>query len=152
MSYSVTCTHTLALFGLDVMLYHEQQKSAKHWDNCLSHCTYDHQNHHKHHHSSLWKRRTPRNYDPAKIIGILMNMYTKPNAYMLPLITDLMITLKGSKYFTKLDIRWGYNNVWIKEGDEWKAAFIVTTWYGLLHYDYLIRRTGPFIFLSTYLI
>ena len=30
---------------------------------------------------------------------------------------------KDGKYFTKLDIRWGYNNVWIKEGDEWKAAF-----------------------------
>ena len=28
----------------------------------------------------------------------------------------------------------------------------VTTRYGLQHYDYLIRRTGPFIFLSTYLI
>ena len=35
-----------------------------------------------------------------------------------------MIKLKGSKYFTKLDIRWGYNNVHIKEGDKWKAAFI----------------------------
>ena len=27
------------------------------------------------------------------------------------------------KYFTKLDICWGFNNVWMKEGDEWKAAF-----------------------------
>jgi hypothetical protein len=40
------------------------------------------------------------------------------------LISDLMIMLKGSKFFTKLDIRWGYNNVRIKEGDEWKAAFM----------------------------
>ena len=23
-----------------------------------------------------------------------------------------------------MDVRWGYNNVHIKEGDEWKAAFI----------------------------
>ena len=28
-----------------------------------------------------------------------------------------------AKVFTKLDLRWGFNNVWIKEGDEWKAAF-----------------------------
>ena len=53
-----------------------------------------------------------------------LNEFTKPNAYPLPLILDLMIKLKGSKYFTKLDIRWGYNNVCIKEGDEWKATFI----------------------------
>jgi len=32
-----------------------------------------------------------------------------------------------AKYFTKLDVRWGYNNIWIKEGDEWKAAF-QTNW------------------------
>ena len=32
--------------------------------------------------------------------------------------------LKGAKYFTKLDIQWGYNNVRLKEGDEWKAAFV----------------------------
>ena len=53
-----------------------------------------------------------------------INKFTKPNAYPLPLILDLMIKLKGLKYFTKLDLRWGYNDVRIKEGDEWKAAFI----------------------------
>ena len=29
------------------------------------------------------------------------------------------------KVFTKIDLRWGYNNVWIKEGDEQKAAFTI---------------------------
>ena len=33
------------------------------------------------------------------------------------------IAAAKAKYFTKLDICWGYNNVHIKEGDEWKAAF-----------------------------
>ena len=45
------------------------------------------------------------------------------NAYPLPLISDVIDKLQGSRYFMKLDIRWGYNNVRIKEGDEWKAAF-----------------------------
>ena len=31
--------------------------------------------------------------------------------------------LCGAKYFTKLDVCWGFNNIWICEGDEWKAAF-----------------------------
>ena len=34
-----------------------------------------------------------------------------------------MDKLKKAKYFTKLDVRWGFNNVQIKEGDEWKAPF-----------------------------
>jgi Reverse transcriptase (RNA-dependent DNA polymerase) len=34
-----------------------------------------------------------------------------------------MDKLKGAKYFSKFDIQWGYNNVHIQSGDEWKAAF-----------------------------
>jgi hypothetical protein len=34
-----------------------------------------------------------------------------------------MDKLKGAKYFSKFDVRWGYNNVQIWSGDEWKAAF-----------------------------
>ena len=52
-----------------------------------------------------------------------LNEWTIKNAYPLPLISDIINKLQGSKYFTKLDIQWGYNNVQIKEGDEWKAAF-----------------------------
>jgi hypothetical protein len=51
-----------------------------------------------------------------------LNDFTIKNAYPLPLISEIMDKLKGAKYFTKLDVRWGYNNVWIKKGDEWKAA------------------------------
>ena len=52
-----------------------------------------------------------------------LNDWTIKNAYPLPLISEIIDKLKGAKYFTKLDVRWGYNNIRIKEGDEWKAAF-----------------------------
>jgi len=32
--------------------------------------------------------------------------------------------LSGCTLFTKVGVHWGYNNIWIKEGDEWKAAFL----------------------------
>ena len=41
----------------------------------------------------------------------------------MPLILDLIDSIGKKKMFTKIDLRWGYNNVRIKEGDEWKAAF-----------------------------
>lgn len=52
-----------------------------------------------------------------------LNVMTIKNQYPLPLIKELIDKLKGAKYFTSLDIRWGYNNVRMKEGDEWKATF-----------------------------
>ena len=32
--------------------------------------------------------------------------------------------MKDSTLFTKFDIRWGYNNIRIREEDQWKMAFI----------------------------
>jgi hypothetical protein len=48
---------------------------------------------------------------------------TIKNKYPLPRIDMLFDQLSKAKYFTKLDVRWGYNNVRIKKGDEWKAVF-----------------------------
>jgi len=45
------------------------------------------------------------------------------NKYPLSLISKLMSQLHGTRYFTKLDVRWGFNNVFIKPRDKWKAAF-----------------------------
>src|SRR5258705_6463481 len=53
-----------------------------------------------------------------------LNEMSIKNSYPLPLISELIDKLKGARVFTKRDIRGGYNNVQIKEGDEWKAAFI----------------------------
>jgi len=52
-----------------------------------------------------------------------LNNWMIKNAYPLPRVGDLLDKLKGAKYYTKFDLRWGYNNVRIKDGDEWKAAF-----------------------------
>jgi len=52
-----------------------------------------------------------------------LNTMTVKNKYLFPLISKLINKLRGAKYFTKLDVRWGFNNVWMKEEDEWKAAF-----------------------------
>jgi len=53
----------------------------------------------------------------------VLNAMTIKNRYPLPLISELVSQLRGAKYFTKLDVWWGFNNVRIKPGDEWKAAF-----------------------------
>ena len=52
-----------------------------------------------------------------------LNEGTIKNSYPLLLISKLVDQLKGARYFTKLDVWWGYNNIRIKDGDQWKAAF-----------------------------
>jgi len=52
-----------------------------------------------------------------------LNSMTVKNKYPLPLISELVSQLCGARYFTKLDVCWGFNNVRIKPRDEWKAVF-----------------------------
>ena len=41
----------------------------------------------------------------------------------MPLISELIYDLVEKCLFSKFDIRWGYNNIRIKAGDEYKATF-----------------------------
>jgi len=52
-----------------------------------------------------------------------LNSMMVKNKYPLPLISELVSQLHRARYFTKLDVYWGFNNIHIKPGDEWKAAF-----------------------------
>jgi len=47
-----------------------------------------------------------------------LNEWMIKNNYPLPLISDVLENIGTKKVFTKMDLRWGYNNVRIKEGDE----------------------------------
>jgi len=44
-----------------------------------------------------------------------LNNQTIKNNYLLPLITELIDNIGSKKVFTKMDLRWEFNNVRIKE-------------------------------------
>ncbi|QRV85329.1 Retrotransposable element Tf2 protein [Ceratobasidium sp. AG-Ba] len=67
-----------------------------------------------------------------------LNEMTVKNVYPLPRSNDLIEKLRGAKIFSKFDLKWGYNLVRIREGDEWKTAF--KTRYGL--FEYLVMPFG----------
>lgn len=58
--------------------------------------------------------------------------------YPLPLVPAFLEELRGARIFSKLDLCSAYNFVRIREGDEWKMAFI--TPFG--HYEYLVMPYG----------
>ncbi|GLB45344.1 putative retrotransposable element tf2 155 kda protein type 1-like [Lyophyllum shimeji] len=111
----------------DCKVYLLTPEEQKNWMNLLTkiskRVTSDRPNHPWHHPSFSLARRNQDNFDRAKIEDYRYLKGTVKNTYLLPLVGDLMDKLKGAKIFTKLDLRRGYNNVRIKEGDEWKAAF-----------------------------
>ena len=48
--------------------------------------------------------------------------------YPLPQIDELINSLKGAKFFTKLDLKSGYHQIPIDSTDVWKMAFKTKEW------------------------
>ena len=67
-----------------------------------------------------------------------LNEHTISDRTPIPCIEDLLEKLQGAKYFTKIDLRSGYNLVRIVKGDEWKTAFKCR--YG--HFEYKVMPFG----------
>ena len=52
-----------------------------------------------------------------------LNEVTRRDITPLPNLGQCIKNLQAMELFSKFDIRWGYNNIRIHSGDEWKAAF-----------------------------
>ena len=70
-------------------------------------------------------KKKDRKYRPIQNYQNL-NKWTILNKYLLPLIAELVYNLAGKKLFSRFDVQWGYNNIHIKEGNKWKAAFKIS--------------------------
>ena len=75
-----------------------------------------------------------------------LNEMTVKNRHPLPLISELLDRLNGSKVFSKIDLKNAYYRIRIREGDEWKTAF--RTRYG--HFEYLVMPFGLTNALATF--
>ena len=67
-----------------------------------------------------------------------LNKLTVKNKYLLPRIDDLFDQLKGASIFSKIDLRFGYHKLKIKDADVHKTAF--RTRYG--HYEFRVMPFG----------
>jgi len=52
-----------------------------------------------------------------------LNAVTRKDVTPLPNLKQCIENLQGMELFSKFDICWGYNNICIQEGNQWKATF-----------------------------
>ncbi|KAL0173249.1 hypothetical protein M9458_033560, partial [Cirrhinus mrigala] len=67
-----------------------------------------------------------------------LNNVTVKFRYPLPLVPPALEQLREATIYTKLDLRSAYNLIRIREGDEWKTAFLTTRG----HYEYQVMPYG----------
>jgi hypothetical protein len=67
-----------------------------------------------------------------------LNKITIKDRTPLPIMDQLAEQVAGADWFTKLDLKAGYNLIRIRKGDEWKTAFRSP----LGHYEYLVMPFG----------